>query len=748
MHFLQVLTQLKEQPETVHIQECQARPARTVAMPSWLHPAVMTALDKKGINELYTHQFEAIEALRAQEHVMVVTPTASGKTLCYNLPVLDRIMKEPETRALYVFPTKALAQDQVHNLQSLITELGQDIKTYTYDGDTPVQARRSIRSVGHVVCTNPDMLHTAILPHHTRWVKLFQNLEYVVIDETHQYRGVFGSHFANVLRRLRRIAQFYGSSPRFVLCSATIANPEELAYQLLGDTVAVVDDNGAPQGAKTFFFYNPPVVNKELGIRKSALLEGRALARRLLDAQAQCIVFARSRTQVELLVTYLRKGKGAQAQQIRGYRGGYLPRERRAIERGLREGTVRGVATTNALELGVDIGGLDVSIMVGYPGTIASTMQQAGRAGRRSKTSAAVLIASSSPVDQFLMANPHHFFAGSPEHAMVNPDNLYILASHLKCAAFELPFAEGESFGVEGTGLLLDYMVDEGVLHKNQGRYFWMADAFPAEDISLRSAAGENFVVIDQTLPKPQLIGEVDRFAAPMLLHEEAIYIHQGQQYQVEKLDYPEKKAYVKSVDVDYYTDANLAVTVEIIDQFKEDVSCPLGRAYGEVSMRALVTMFKKIKLFSHENVGWGRVNLPEEQMHTSAYWVTLASELTHACTREQVQSGLKGLSHLLSVVAPLWAMCDARDLHSQAHVRDPFTGLPTIYLCDAYPGGVGLTERLYNLHERLLHEAWAAVNACECPKGCPACVGPASQVGDEGKSMVLSWLEGSLDAT
>jgi DEAD/DEAH box helicase domain-containing protein len=727
-----------------HWQVVPAQPARHAPFPPFLHPELQRVLAARGVAQLYTHQVAAIEAVHAGRGTVVVTPTASGKTLCYNLPVLDAILREPETRALYLFPTKALAQDQMAALHGLITDLGADIKTHTYDGDTPANARRLIRSAGHVVVTNPDMLHTGILPHHTKWIKLFENLKYVVVDELHQYRGVFGSHVANVLRRLRRICAFYGSSPLFICCSATIANPAELAARIVGEDVALVDDNGAPTGAKHLIFYNPPVVNPQLGLRASSILEARKLAARLLASDVQTIVFTRSRTSVELLLTYLNGDATAKQRREsawRGYRGGYLPNQRREIERGLRDGSVRGVVATNALELGVDIGSLEAAVLTGYPGTVASTLQQMGRAGRRASTSLAVLVASSSPLDQYIVTHPDYFFERSPESGLVNPDNLLILANHLKCAAFELPFGDADAFGLPHgeTQELLALIEEDGLLHHAGGRWHWTSDGFPAEAISLRSASSENFVIIEDVPGAPRIIGEVDHVSAPTLLHDEAIYLHEGEQFQVERLDYEEKKAYVRHVDVDYYTDANLAFAIKPLAVFAEDQANGAGRAHGEVMLTYQPTMFKKIKLYTHENVGSGRIHLPEEELHTTAYWLTLAAPATPADggvgPAFDPQAGLLGLSHVLAQVAPLFLMCDPHDLGAVAELKSPHTGAPTIYLFDKYPGGVGLSERLYELHPRLLRAAAETVARCACPEGCPSCVGPRAEVGAYGKA-------------
>ncbi|NPV07437.1 MAG: DEAD/DEAH box helicase [Anaerolineae bacterium] len=599
-----------------------------------IDPRLRSALERRGVRQLYSHQAEAIEAIGRGENVAVVTPTASGKTLCYNLPVLNRVLQDPEARALYLFPTKALSQDQMDEVHDLIGLAGADIRTYTYDGDTPGEVRRRVREAGHIVVTNPDMLHTGILPHHTKWVDLFENLRYVVIDEIHTYRGIFGSHVTNVLRRLRRVCQFYGSNPQFICCSATIANPGELAERLLELPVTLVHRNGAPAGEKHFIIYNPPVVNRELGIRRSAVLEARRIAGQFLSHDVQTIVFARTRLVTEVLLTYLQDfvvSQGKPRDSVRGYRGGYLPLQRREIERGLRDGSVRGVVTTNALELGIDIGQLSACVMTGYPGTIASTLQQAGRAGRKRDISIAVMVASSSPLDQYVARHPSYFFGRTPESALINPDNLLVAASHIKCAAFELPFREDEEFGrFQGLPQMLEYLQGEQVLHRVDRTWYWMSEQYPANEISLRTGVTDNFVIIDTT-EGSRVLGEVDRFSAPMLIHEDAIYIHEGRQFHVDRLDWDEAKAYVRSVDVDYYTDADLAVNVKVIDVFEQEDRGRTRAAHGEVLVAALATVYKKIKLYTHENVGWGQIHLPEQQMHTSAFWFSLPEPTVQA---------------------------------------------------------------------------------------------------------------------
>ena len=716
-----------------HWEEIPPKEADYVDFPDNIDPRLLRVLRNKGLKKLYSHQAESIEIITNDDNLIVVTPTASGKTLCYNLPVLDQILKDKTSRALYLFPTKALSQDQLAELYDLIERLDEDIKTYTYDGDTPVNARKSIRRAGHIVITNPDMLHTGILPHHTKWIKLFENLDYVIIDEIHNYRGVFGSHVANVIRRLKRICKFYGSDPQFIAASATIANPKSFASKLLDSEVKLVDENGAPRGPKDIVFYNPPVVNRQLGIRRSYVLEARKLARIFLENQIKSIIFTRSRLRTEILLSYLQDELGNR--DIRGYRGGYLPGERREIEKGLRKGDITGVVSTNALELGIDIGELDVCIMAGYPGTIASTWQQAGRAGRRRTRSLALMVASSSPLDQYIINNPDYFFEKPVESALINPNNLLILMSHIKCAAFELPFEDGEDFGVETTQEILSYLEEERVLRHKGGRWHWMAERYPAEDISLRSASSDDFAVVDRTnQPDVQVIGKVDHFSALTTIHEKAIYLHGGKQYQVEELDYENQKAYVRQVDVNYYTDANLAVDLRVLDQFDKKEEQEIEIEHGEVVVTAKATMFKKVKFNTHENVGYGDINLPEIDMHTTSYWFSYPEKMVGRMGKKGIESGLLGLANLLENIAPLPLMCDPGDIRASTQVRSPYTGKPTIFVYDSYPGGLGLSEKLYRIHLDLIKRAEQHLLNCPCEEGCPACVGPVTEVGVDGK--------------
>jgi len=753
----------KHAPHIAAWRELPARPARFVQFSDTVQPDLVAALRRRGIDSLYSHQAEAFESVRDGRNIVVVTPTASGKTLCYNLPVLNRILEEPAARALYLFPTKALSADQVDELQQIVKALRADIKTFTYDGDTPASARRAIRAAGHVVVTNPDMLHTAILPHHTKWLRLFENLRYVVVDELHQYRGVFGSHVANVIRRLQRICRFYGSTPQFICTSATIGNPQEHAERLVGAPVTLIDRTGAPAGEKVIAFVNPPVLNRELGIRRDTLMEARDLASELIRSETQTIVFGRSRLAAELLTTYLKdlaKRHDRDPDMVRGYRAGYLPSERRAIERGLRDGEIRAVAATNALELGIDIGQLSAAILAGYPGTIASTWQQMGRAGRTSDLSAAFLVATSDPLDQYLMTHPEYFFGHSPEHALINPDNLLVLTSHLKCAVFELPLGRDETFGAAVPVEIMRHLQSQRIVHDDGTRWHYVAERFPAEEISLRSASTENVVIVDETYTKPEVVGEVDLASAPALVHEHAIYMHLSQQYHVERLDWEQRKAYVKRVEVDYYTDAEIAVGINVLNE-EASAGGPLPRAHGDVVVTYRPTIFKKLKLFTQENIGWGRINLPETTIHTTGAWwilpdviagpipsVIARSEATKQSppwSNDRLQGALAALSHALHNIAPLYLMCDPNDLGRVYEIRSPHTGRPTIYLYERAPGGVGLAERLFRLHDDLMKAAAELVSNCGCEWGCPSCVGPVLEVGSTGKADCLSILRYGL---
>lgn len=743
----ELISELKQDPQIEHWHEIPEVKAKTVSFPESLDNKLVSALKRRGISELYTHQRSAFEAVAENNHVVAVTPTASGKTLCYNLPVIDRYFKNKSARALYLFPTKALAQDQKTELNELVDEMESDLKSYTYDGDTPANIRQVVRKAGHIVITNPDMLHSAILPHHTKWISLFENLETIVIDELHTYRGVFGSHVANVIRRLKRICNYYGSNPTFICTSATIENPEELAFELLGEDIKLVDNNGAPRGKKHVAFYNPPIVHQQLNIRKSATKVVNELASRFLAEKIQTIVFARSRVRVEIILSHLQEMIKDEyvKRSIRGYRGGYLPNQRRDIEKSLRSGETIGVVSTNALELGVDIGQLQVCIMSGYPGSIASSWQQAGRAGRRQEESLVIMIASSTPLDQYVFSHPEFFFEGSPESARINKNNLIILADHIKCASYELPFSKGESFDdleAEDVEELLSYLTEMRVLHQRGEKWYWMNDAFPAHNISLRSAAQENVVIIDQSnTADHRVIGEMDTFSALTLLHDEAIYLHEGVQHQVEYLDWDEKKAFVREVSVDYFTDANLAVKLTVLEIDKEKEVKEAVLQYGDVMVTAMATIFKKIKLDSFENIGSGPIHLPEQEMHTNGMMIEFSEEMFAELGEDEVEQVLMGLAHTLQHVASVHVMCDKQDIHAVPEVKSVHAELPTLYLYDKYPGGIGLAEKIFEQSQEVMEKALNFVWNCPCEGGCPSCTGIFDSAEKKEKAWVLKLL-------
>ncbi len=651
-----------------------AQTAQTVPLPSDLHPTLAKALQQTGIEALYTHQATTWQQVWAGHHPVIVTSTASGKTLCYNLPTLHQLLIAEQTRALYLFPTKALAYDQLTTLNNLLAAKQQSfsksatfnlaknklpLPIATYDGDTPTATRPAIRSQARLILSNPDMLHTAILPHHTKWAGFLQQLRFVVIDEMHIYRGVFGSHVGNVLRRLKRVAHFYGATLQFILTSATIANPTELAERLIEEPVTLIDHDGAAKGAKHFLIYNPPLIKPDLGVRRSALQESIRLSRELLEHQVQTIIFGRARRTVEMTLNYLReqvsqtpglKKEGfaldstlsyadniqthprSPAPIIRAYRSGYLPRQRREIEQGLRDGQVQAVVATSALELGIDIGGMGAAVLVGYPGSIAGTWQQAGRAGRQNEAALAILIASANPLDQFLSQHPDYFFGRSPEQALVNPDNLLILLQHIRCAAFELPFQRGDSFGgvkAEEVTEFLQFIQESGDLHQSGTKYFWMADQYPANGVSLRSASPQTIrlEVTDEADAPQRTIGQVDLASAPWMVHPQAIYLHEGQSFLVDRLDLENYVAHLYPVKVDYYTEPKRETTVELIEQSEQATVAGGSKNHGEIVVTTQVVGYRLLRWYTQERLGEGEVDLPPDTLHTTGYWLTLAPE-------------------------------------------------------------------------------------------------------------------------
>jgi DEAD/DEAH box helicase domain-containing protein len=740
-------------------------------MPPGLAPGVERALHQRGIRELYSHQARAFELASKGKHVVVATPTASGKSLCYNLPILQALAADPSATALYLFPTKALSRDQEEALRGLMRDADLNVGAITYDGDTPNDARRAARQRAGVLLTNPDMLHAGIMPHHTGWARLFSNLKYVVVDELHTYRGVFGSHLANVMRRLQRIARFHGSSPTFLFASATIGNPREHASRICGEPVELIDESGAPTGSRQVVVYNPPVINAELGMRQSYIKTAVRLTQDLVRAGVPTLVFGNSRNGVEVMLKYLRDRLARDQidpSAIHAYRGGYLPQTRRRIEGALRDGEIRCVVATNALELGIDIGALDAVVCAGYPGTMAGLWQRFGRAGRRRDLSLAVLVSSSSPVDQFMARHPRQLISAPIEHARIDPDNIEILIQHLKCAAFELPFEPHDAYGdVPGDALgeALDYLADNGVVHPTSTAagsiYHWASDSYPANNVSLRSASWDNFVIID--LEGDRTIAEMDWRSTHTMLHEQAIYQHEGGQYQVEQLDFDNHKAFVRRVKPDYYTTAMTHSKVTVLEQDQgapiELGEVPLDAGLGDVSVIEKVVGYKKIKFHTHENVGYGEVHLPEMQKHTTAFWLTFPEDFVQSQSepRAVVVDALRGLSKAMHVVGAMGLMIDPRDLGRTLGSRNedeapPGKGQgpgfdPTIFLYDTVAGGIGLASRLFEEREELLRRARHLIESCECSEGCPGCIGPDASSDGEPEAARKRLVLGLLDA-
>ena len=828
-----------------------SRAAHTHPFPTDLPAPLREALSTRGIDQLYSHQLSAWTQSRAGKNIILATGTASGKTLAYNLPVLATMLQNPEARALYLFPTKALAQDQFSTLTGFNVQAFQpsNLSTAIYDGDTPQSSRPSIRKNARIVLSNPDMLHTGILPHHSNWSDFFSNLKFIVIDEAHTYRGVFGSHVANVIRRLKRVANFYGARPQFILASATIGNPKELAENLIEEEVELIDNDGSSRGERHFIIYNPPITDSALGLRKSSLLESVRLANDLFTHSIQSVVFARTRRSVEIILTYLQGQAGEvkskkentshfsliTSNPIRGYRSGYLPTQRREIEQGLRDGSVKTVVATNALELGIDIGGLGAAILVGYPGTIASARQQSGRAGRGDDPAVSVLVASPNPLDQFLAHHPEYFFGSSPEMALVNPNHLLILLEHLRCAMFELPFQKGDGFGSISDELLdeyLEFLVANQDAHFSNEKYYWMKDQYPAANISLRSASPQS-VVLQSTADdgRPTVIGTVDGESAAWMVHPGAIYMHEGQQYFVREFSFENYLAQLIPVGLDYYTEAQKNSEIEVTSHTAQAAVPGGDKNYGEIQVTTQVIGFKKLRWFTYENLGQEPLDMPPSQLQTTGYWLSLSEEtiaqlrdagiwtgdsndygsgwqkirlavrkrdqfkcqvcgavettrehdvhhktpfrafirdgvidreqanrlenLATLCTschhkveqNVRIRSGLAGLGFVLGNLAPLFLMCDPRDLGIHT---DPawsaVNGQPSVVLYDLVPAGIGFSQKLFEIHDELIQRAFELVSQCECEDGCPSCVGPGGENGVGGKQETLEILKVLID--
>jgi DEAD/DEAH box helicase domain-containing protein len=751
-----IIETLRGDPEfserVTHWEVMPAREGTYADIPAEVDSRIRSALQARGISRIYSHQLATWNAARAGESVVLVSPTASGKTLAYNLPVLQTLLEDPDARALYLFPTKALSQDQQSELNEVVLGGEIPVKVFTYDGDTPGSIRISARDEGRIIITNPDMLHTGILPNHPKWIKALKHLRYVVIDEMHSYRGVFGSHMTSVIRRLKRIAAFYGASPQFICCSATIGNPHELAEKILERDVKLIDQNGSPSGERHFVLYNPPLVDRVQGIRRSVVLESQRIATRLLKCGVKTIVFTRSRVRTELIATYIRDSlknfyTDNHGITVQSYRGGYLPSERRAIEKGLRDGSIQGVVSTNALELGIDIGGLDASILAGFPGTISSSWQQAGRAGRRNTVSLSILVASSSPTDQFVIQHPEYFFSRSPENGYIDPGNSFIQTDQLKCAVFELPFEDGEAFG-EGTPELLGYLAEKGVVRHAGAKWYWADRSYPAENVSLRTSTPENVVIVDTTKGRDEVIGEMDMPSAKLLVFDHAIYIHRGDQFAVQRLDLENRRCFVEEADTDYWTDSIVKTDIKVLTEDERGSAAGIPTVLGDILVRTQATKFKKLKYHTNENVGYGDITLPPDEMHTRSAVLLLDDASAPGKSFRGLGEAEQGiviqrLGVLLRTVAPVFLLCDPRDLGVSERVRDPHFEAPCLFVYDQYPGGIGLSEGFLKNLPQIVAGAAEVVARCPCANGCPSCIGaPEEQQGTvDAKSAVSAWL-------
>jgi DEAD/DEAH box helicase domain-containing protein len=729
------LDQLRVDPayrgQIAHVRSYPARPPRFASLDPPLAQPLGEVLAHLGIEHLYTHQVAAIDAARRGEDIVVVTSTASGKTLSYNLPVLEEILTVPQARALYLFPTKALAQDQLKSLRRLADAdltLSQAARSGVYDGDTPQSARRTLRDQANLILTNPDMLHSGILPYHTRWARFFANLRTVVVDEIHTYRGVFGSHVANVLRRLNRVCDHYGSAPRYSCSSATIANPGEFAARLTGRPVTLVDDDGSPKGERWFVLWNPPLRDQAMMERASSNVEAERLMVHLIRSGVQTIAFGRARIVAELLYRYvsdqLRLDASRLAAAVRPYRGGYLPAERREIERLLFSGQLMGVTSTNALELGIDIGGLDAAIIVGFPGTVASTWQQAGRAGRGTTPALVFFIAYNEPVDQFIIRRPEYILDRSPESAIIDPENPYILASQLGCAAAELPLrAEDRRYFGERVADVAAALAEEGLLKALGPAFYWAQGHQPSHRVGLRIASDSTVTILDTT-GENRVLAQVDRISAPELVYPEAVYLHEGQTYVVERLDLEQKIASVRREDVDYYTQAILESVIQIDREEQRREWGFASLRYGEVTVTWATVAFKKIQFYSTDSLGWGAVDLPSQRLKTMGTWLVTGADLL----REMRGRGLNPVEALVGIrnaavhMLPLLAMCDKMDIGGM--VDSANLGTPALFLYDRYPGGVGFAECGFHRVRTLLESCLRLIEECDCRAGCPSCVG------------------------
>jgi len=770
MEALEFLQRLSSQRffdrQIAHVEVLPERPARYGRLVGGLHPAVAAALKEQGIGRLYKHQAEAIAHLRRGKSVVIVTGTASGKTLCYNLPVVETLLEDPQATMLYLFPTKALTQDQLRGLgkfrchsepepaaggsgarnQDLCRRPeGGDLPEIeflagAYDGDTPQNLRRKLRDGANVLLTNPDMLHQGILPQHPRWNRFFTHLRYIVIDEVHAYRGVFGSHLANVLRRLRRICAHYGATPQIICCSATIGNPKEHAEQITGQPMELVTNDGSPRGPKRFVLWNPPPVETAArgkegdwrvgGDRRSPLWEGVHLMSSLVKEGVQTIAFVRTRLAAELIFKncrdLLEPVSPKLARAVHAYRGGYLPEERRKIEQKLVSKEILGVASTNALELGIDIGSLDACLLVGYPGTIASLWQQAGRAGRGKEEALIVLIGQNSPIDQYLMTHSQYLFAQNPEQAVVDPDNPHVTIGHLRCATHELPLRDEE---VAGFGpyaeVVLELLEEEGSVKHIEGRWYWARTEYPAAEVNLRNIAGPVYTIQEESKGE-KVIGTLDEVSALSQLFTHAVYLHAGDTYFVTNLDLEQKIAHVARQELDYYTQS-VQVSQIKVDEVEEEAEQFGGRVgFGDVTVTTTIPMFKKIRFHSRDSLGFEKLELPPQLLETVAMWLAPGEAAVKTLAERGLLIGeaLIGLGNLLTEVAPMFVMCDPQDIG--AVVDSASLGVDALFLHDRYPGGMGYAKRCQERAGEILRTMYDVVCQCGCEDGCPSCVGSA----------------------